>query len=72
MQLTKFRLSNSNITTKELQLITQIILLLEPFFSAKEFTGLPQGQEKSGNQEKLGKNKKNDKSQEKSGKNEGY
>ena len=30
---------------------------------------LPHGQEKSGNQEKSGKNKKNDKSQEKSGKN---
>ena len=30
---------------------------------------MPHGQEKSGNQEKSGKTKKNDKSQEKSGKN---
>ena len=30
-------------------------------------SGLPYGQEKSGNQEKSGKTKKNDKSQEKSG-----
>ena len=37
-----------------------------------ELSGLPQGQEKSGNQEKLGKNKKNDKSQEKFGKNGGF
>ena len=34
-------------------------------------TGLPHGQEKSGNQEKSGKTKKNDRSQEKSGKNRG-
>ena len=32
---------NSNITAKELQLVTRIILLLEPFFAAKECTGLP-------------------------------
>ena len=32
-----------------------------------QLTGLPQGQEKSGNQKKSGKTKKNDKSQEKMG-----
>ena len=35
---------DSNITAKELQLVTKIILLLKPFFAAKECTGLPQGQ----------------------------
>ena len=35
-------------------------------------TGLPHGQEKSGNQEKSGKTKKNDQSQEKSGKKGGF
>ena len=35
-------------------------------------TGLPLGQEKSGNQEKSGKILKNDKNQEKSGKNGGF
>ena len=34
----------TNIKAKELQLITQIILLLKTFFSAKECTRLPQGQ----------------------------
>ena len=34
--------------------------------------GLPHGQKKSGNQEKSGKIKKKDKSQEKSGKNAGF
>ena len=33
---------------------------------------MPHGQEKSGNQEKLGNTKKSDKSKEKSGKNSGF
>ena len=45
MQLT---IKTIKIKAKELQLVTQIILLLEPLFAARECTGLTHGQEKSG------------------------
>ena len=46
---------DSNITAKELQLVSQIILLLKPFFEAKKCTGLPRDWEKSGKIKKMTK-----------------
>ena len=47
---------DSNIVAKELQLVTQIFLLLDPlFFATKECTGLPQGQKIKKSQKKLRK-----------------
>ena len=51
---------------------TKLVIVIFKFVKLCIYAGLPQGQKKSGNQEKSEKTKKSDKSQEKSGKNGGF